>query len=116
MKRLFSFIALLLLLASCANKSNTFSPSKPLTETEMIDLLTDIQIIEADLTRRKSNGTNTAYLAEAYYEQLFEHHGITDSIFADSIFAENMRYYTERPAVLERIMDSVVARLTSAAL
>ncbi|MBR5911629.1 MAG: DUF4296 domain-containing protein [Bacteroidales bacterium] len=110
MKRLFSFIVLLLLLASCANKSNTFSPSKPLTETEMIDLLTDIQIIEADLTRRKSNGTNTAYLAEAYYEQLFEHHGITDSIFA-----ENMRYYTERPAVLERIMDSVVARLTSAA-
>ena len=76
----------------------------------MIDLLTDIQIIEADLTRRKSNGTNTAYLAEAYYEQLFEHHGITDSIFA-----KNMRYYTERPAVLERIMDSVVARLTSAA-
>ena len=110
MKRFVFIVFVLLLFSTCGNKSKTFVPDRLLTEQEMIDIMTDVQIIEADLTRRKSNGTNTAYLAEAYYEQLFEHHGITDSIFA-----ENMRYYTERPAVLERVMDSVVARLTSAA-
>ena len=95
-------------------------PERLLTEQEMIDVMTDVQIIEADLNYQKAqerevepNDTvevkkkDFVKLSRDYYSQLFEHYGITDSIFAD-----NIRYYTEHPAVLEKIMDSVMNRLT----
>jgi len=97
---------LLLLSASCANKSNNkYKPS--LTEQEMISILSDIQILEADLTLRKTNQQDITGLPQQYYDQLFEHYGITDSIFS-----ENLKYYTEHPNDLERLMDSVIQRLT----
>lgn len=93
-------------------------PDRLLTEQEMIDVMTDVQIIEADInyqkTREKEHGDSIPQkpvdfvrLSKSYYGQLFEHHGITDSIFA-----QNIKYYTERPALLETIMDSVTQRLT----
>ena len=82
-------------------------PSRLLTEQEMIDIMTDVQILEADMNYRKSNGKMIGDMPKEYYRQLFEHYGITDSIFS-----ENMRYYTYSPATIERIMDSVVQRLT----
>ena len=93
-------------------------PERLLTEQEMIDLMTDVQIIEADINYQKTQErehkdsipakpVDYFKLSRLYYDQLFEHHGITDSIFA-----QNIRYYTERPALLETIMDSVTQRLT----
>lgn len=85
-------------------------PSHLLTEQEMIAIMYDVQILEADMNYRKSNGELIDDMPKEYYRQLFEHYGITDSIFA-----ENMRYYTHDPAMMERIMDSVMERLTSLA-
>lgn len=91
-------------------------PDQLLTEREMIDIMTDVQIIEADLNYRKSQekeaGTEVVdirALSKSYYNQLFEHYGITDSIFS-----QNMKYYSEHPACLEMIMDSVMQRLADA--
>ena len=118
MKR-FAIIALFFVLAiACGRKDKGFMPERLLSEQEMIAVMTDVQIIEADINQQKSQERDTvmltaqdfAKLSRNYYNQLFEHYGITDSIFA-----QNMRYYTERPAVLERIMDSVLQRLTSEA-
>ena len=94
-------------------------PVRLLTEQEMIDVLTDVQIIEADINYQKNqerdqkeeDSTKIApkdyfKMSREYYDQLFAHYDITDSIFM-----QNMRYYTERPEVLERIMDSVTDRL-----
>ena len=93
-------------------------PDRLLTEQEMIELMTDVQIIEADINYKKtqerehkdsipSKPIDPVKLSRLYYNQLFGHYGITDTIFK-----QNIRYYTERPAVLEMIMDSVVQRLT----
>ena len=95
-------------------------PERLLNEKEMIDIMTDLQIIEADINyqkilEREQQEKDSVKIVpkdyinitREYYAQLFEHYGITDSIFS-----QNMRYYTERPAVLEKIMDSVVQRLT----
>ena len=95
-------------------------PERLLSEQEMIAIMTDVQIIEADInyqkTQEREQQENDSVkiipkdyvrMSRDYYTQLFEHYGITDSIFS-----QNMRYYTERPAVLEKIMDSVVQRLT----
>ena len=100
---------MLLFLAACGQKGEIVKPSRLLTEQEMMDIMTDVQIIEADINHRKSDGKKVAGMAESYYRQLFEHYGITDSIFN-----ENMQYYTHHPATLERIMDSVTQRLTRA--
>ena len=114
MKR-FLFITLLFVLVSaCAHKDKGFMPERLFSEQEMIDIMTDVQIIEADINYRKTQDreADNAFkdyrqLTQSYYDQLFEHYGITDSIFK-----QNIRYYTEQPVLLEKIMDSVVQRLT----
>ena len=73
----------------------------------MVDVLTDVQIMEGIIGFKKNANQKTAYIKEIGYDTLFAHYGITDSIFE-----ENVKYYNEaRPLVLERIMDSVVNRL-----
>lgn len=114
------FIIVFFVLATLMGcKDKGFVPDRLLTEQEMITIMTDVQIIETDINRQKTqererdpNDTTKVVpkdyvaIARDYYAQLFEHYGITDSIFE-----QNMRYYTERPADLERIMDSVLQRL-----
>ena len=114
MKRLVLISLLFVLVCGCAHKDKGFIPERVLSEHEMIDIMTDVQIIEADINYRKTqekeaDNTPMDYrqLTQSYYDQLFEHYGITDSVFS-----QNMRYYTERPDQLEKIMDSVFQRLT----
>ena len=78
-----------------------------LTEPQMVDVLTDVQIMEATISFKKNANQKTEYLRTIGYDTLFAHHGITDSIFRD-----NMAYYNEvEPQTLIRIVDSVEARL-----
>ena len=119
MKRLTCIILFLVLVTACGRKDKGFMPERLLTEREMIDVMTDVQIIEADINLQKSQeheltSSDTVKIvpkdyvrmSQEYYAQLFEHYGITDSIFE-----QNMRYYAERPETLEKIMDSVMQRL-----
>jgi len=107
MKRLTLISLLFVLVVACGHKDKSFKPERLLSEQEMVDIMTDVQILESDMNYRKSKGENIEGMAQSYYDQLFEHYSITDSVFQ-----QNIRYYTERPPVLERIMDSVVGRLT----
>ena len=120
MKRLALLSLLFVLVTACGRKDKGFMPERLLTEQEMIDIMTDVQIIEADINYQKAQEreqqekdsveiapNDYAKMSRSYYTQLFEHYCITDSIFS-----QNMRYYTERPVVLEKIMDSVMQRLT----
>ena len=120
MKRLTCIILFLVLVTACGHRDKNFIPERLLTEQEMIDVMTDVQIIEADINTQKSKELEQsdsiaiepkdyAKLSRDYYDQLFEHYGLTDSIFE-----QNIRYYTERPIVLEKIMDSVMQRLVKA--
>lgn len=113
MKRLVLISLLFVLVAACGHKDKGFMPERLLTESEMIDMMTDVQIIEADVNYRKTQVKEEGAqplefrnLTQSYYDQLYEHYGITDSIFS-----QNLRYYSERPEVLEKIMDSVMQRL-----
>ena len=119
MKRLSIIILcfVLVILSGCKDKG--FMPERLLTEEEMITIMDDVSIIEAEISyqkmqeRERDPNDTPAVAPKDYlkmskecYDQLFEHYGITDSIFE-----QNMRYYTERPEVLERIMDSTMQRL-----
>lgn len=94
-------------LTTCGSKETIVPPENLLSETQMIDILTDVQLIEGELNFRRSEGEDIQGRNNLYYTQLFEHYGINDSIFND-----NIRYYTEKPAILERITDSVYNRLS----
>ena len=120
MKRLALLLLLFVLATACGRRDKGFMPERMLSEQEMIAIMTDVQIIEADINYQKTlereqepNDTikiipkDYVKMSRDYYAQLFEHYGITDSIFV-----QNMKYYTERPEVLGRIMDSVMQRLT----
>jgi hypothetical protein len=120
MKRLVLLSLLFVLATACGRRDKGFMPERLLNEQEMIAIMTDVQIIEADINYQKTQEQEQkpddtikivpkdyVRMSRDYYDQLFEHYGITDSIFA-----QNMRYYTERPEVLGRIMDSVMQRLT----
>ncbi len=103
-------------LSACGHKDKGFMPERLLSEAEMIDIMTDVQIIEADINYQKTKEREAEEapkdykdLTQSYYDQLFAHYGITDSIFS-----QNMRYYTERPDQLEKIMDSVMQRFVRA--
>ena len=122
MKRLSIIILCFVLATACGHKDKGFKPDRLLTEEEMITIMADVQIIEAEINfqkqqeRERDPNDTTAItpkdylkMSREYYNQLFEHYGITDSILE-----QNMRYYTERPEVLERIMDSTMQRLIKA--
>lgn len=102
--RIWAMVALLVL-CSCGNRTKVKTPEVLLTEEQMIDVLTDSFLIEAELNQMKATGKDIQNLQAAYYEQLFEHYGITDSIFS-----QNLAYYSYQPPVLERVMDSVTNR------
>ena len=103
MRRCWVVVVLLLLAAmACSERDKVKKPKVFLEEPQMIDVMTDSYLIEAKLNQMKSEGTDVAQLQVSYYDQLFEHYGITDSIFE-----QNMYYYTHHPDILERILDSV---------
>ena len=110
MRKCWLVVALALtLLMACCNREKVRKPEVFLSEQQMIDVLTDAYLIEAELNHKKTVGENVNSLQRAYYDQLFEHYGITDSIFE-----ANMYYYSHDLATLERIMDSVNTRFVKA--
>lgn len=96
-------LGVLLALSSCGDGDKR--PKVFLDEPQMIDVLADAYLIEAQLNLMKSEGKEVSELQKTYYGQMFEHYGINDTIFED-----NMAYYTRHPAILERMMDSVTNR------
>ena len=78
-----------------------------LSEEQMVDVMTDVQIMEGIVSYKRNSNQKTAYLKTIGYDTLFSHYGITDSIFE-----ENIKYYNDvDPQTLIRIMDSVEVRL-----
>ena len=94
-------------MVSCDGKPKKSAPEVLLSEQQMVDVLTDVQIMEATISYKKNTNQKTTYLKTVGYDTLFSHHGINDSIFQ-----KNLRYYNDvEPQTLIRIMDSVEARL-----
>ncbi|MBQ3710484.1 MAG: DUF4296 domain-containing protein [Bacteroidales bacterium] len=107
MRKLFCIAVMALLaLSSCSSDKR---PEVFIEESQMIDILTDAYLLEARLNLMKSAGGDVSERQVDFYNQLFEHYGITDTIFE-----ENMNYYTHHPSILERMMDSVNNRFIKA--
>ncbi|MDO5342303.1 MAG: DUF4296 domain-containing protein [Bacteroidia bacterium] len=106
MRKIFVITAALFFLVGCGNQPEKTLPSVLLTESQMVDVMTDVQIMESVISYKRSVNGKTAYLKTRGFDTIFAHYGITDSIFK-----ENYDYYIEDPLVMARIMDSVIQRL-----
>lgn len=106
MRKILVITATLFFLAGCGNRPEKALPSVLLSESQMVDVMADVQIMESAISYKRSVNGKTAYLKTRGFDTIFAHYGITDSVFK-----ENYDYYLEDPSVMERIMDSVVARL-----
>lgn len=92
---------------SCSSEKKKDVPTVLLTEEQMVDVLTDVQLMESAIAYKKNINQPTEYLKTIGYDTLFSHYGITDSIFK-----VNVVYYNEvDPQTLIRIYDSVESHL-----
>ena len=105
--KFFSILFVVVLFFSCDSEKKRPAPTVLLTEPQMVDVMMDVQIMEATISYKKNVNQKTEYLKTVGYDTLFAHYGITDSIFK-----ENLTYYYDvEPQTLIRIVDSVEARL-----
>lgn len=94
---------------SCGNKQiKVTAPNVLLSEPQMVEIMTDVYILENAINHRRGKSISTNNLKTKGYEALFEHYGITDSVFY-----ENMDYYNDNPVVMKRVMDSVLVNFES---
>ena len=98
-------LSVLLLLMSCGGrKIEVTTPTVLLSETEMVDVMTDVYIMENAINHRRGKSMKISNLKTRGFDAVFTHYGINDSIFR-----ENIDYYNGTPVVMKRIMDSVHA-------
>ena len=107
MKKLLFLLFVICLFFSCSSEKKKQAPTVLLSETQMVDVLTDVQIMEAAIGYKKNINQPTEYLKTRGYDTIFAHYGITDSIFK----ANMVYYYDVEPLTLIRVYDSVEARL-----
>lgn len=103
------FVFCLLFLINACHKpgiGNT-EPVIVLPEEQMINIMTDAQLLEAGLNHKRNIGQSTTELKSLWYDELFKHYQITNGIFED-----NLNYYAEDPAKMEGILEEVLARLS----
>ena len=97
-------LSVLLLLVSCDDKqTKVTAPNVLLSEPQMVEIMTDVYILENAINHRRGKSISTNNLKTKGYEALFEHYGTTDSVFY-----ENVDYYNDNPVVMKRVMDSVL--------
>jgi len=108
MKRILGILFALFFLVGCGSRPEKAVPSVLLTESQMVDVMTDVQIIESAIAYKKSSNGKMEYLKTRGYDTVFAHYGINDSLFV-----ENFKYYSSDPAVMQRILDSVVVKITA---
>gem|GEM_PF-869777 len=99
-------IATAIMSGSCSHRKPDNPSTIAISQDKMTDMMFDVQILEAYLSNKRSAGQNINGLREILFDQLFEHHGVNDVIFA-----ENLDYYNSNIESMESIMKEVSRRI-----
>lgn len=99
-----TFILFLLIIASC--KSDNELPAGVLPEDKMVDLMVEMEIIQATLKYdAASEGLNPNYIKA--FNKVFESYNIDKDGFNNS-----MDYYCSEPLKVRKIYDKVIVKLS----
>ena len=106
--KLFFVFSFFFLLSSCyhVNESKPVVPDILLSSSQMVEILTEIQITEAGFSINK-NRIKAKELKPEYYDKILHQYGITIQQLK-----ENIDYYHDSPKVLEEIYEKVLANLS----
>ncbi len=108
MFKLFFLLILFLGVTACSkvNKSEVVIPEKLLSKTQMVEILTQIQIAEAGFSINK-NKLEANTLKPQSYNKILEQYSISTKQFK-----ENINYYYDSPVVMEDIYEQVLGKLS----
>ncbi len=103
------FILLLPMLFSCyhENQVTIEIPDHLLSEEEMVDIITDVQLVDGAITYRRSRRIEQKDFRKFAYEQIFTTYGINAKVLN-----ENLNYYNNNPKQMELIYENVLAKLS----
>ena len=106
--QLFLSLFVIMSFSSCynVNKSEVQTPNKLLTKSEMVKVLTEIQIAEAGFSINKYR-RNADSLKPEYYSSILNQNSITVKQFK-----ENINYYHHSPKIMEDIYELVLENLS----
>jgi len=97
-----------LISVSCTHNQSLPKPALLLSEKQMIDLLTDVHVIEASMNFRRNLGQSMDDRKTVFFDSLFKIYGITPELLE-----QNLRYYNENPDQMDRIYESVIEKLSA---
>ena len=105
----FLFLLIISSLFSCyhENQAEFKAPEHLLSEQEMVDVLTDVQLAEGAITYQRILRIEQQNFRESAYNQIFLTYGITAKILN-----ENINYYNNNPKQMELIYEQVLAKLS----
>ena len=110
MSRIFSFIFILIILTSCYNENKKVpeEPSHFLSEDELVEIMTDVQLAEAILSFDKSHkSAKKEDFKDSVYKVIFNKYNITAEQLTD-----NITYYNNDPKNMERLFEVVMSNLS----
>ena len=105
----FLVITLIFFLFSCKNNDTEDLVSVPhniIPTGQMVDIITDIQLVESTLTYKRKSGQNYKDYVNFYYDYIFEKYDITPEKFEESL-----DYYENHLKQFEKIYEEVIAKL-----
>jgi len=104
--RVLSIISIItLLLFSCQEKVVEAPP--PINKEQMVNIITDIQLVEAKLNYEKRDDVRKQKLTEKYYESVFSKYNISEEEFEESLY-----YYKKDIEALDQIYSDVITKLS----
>ncbi|MBR9859563.1 DUF4296 domain-containing protein [bacterium] len=105
MYRITFYSVLLVLLSACGN-SDPRIPSNVIPEEEMVDIIKDMQMLESMHKDIGLYGTEKRSISDTSYMIVFNKYEVKPSEFDSSL-----RFYTNNPKMMERIMEKVAGKL-----
>jgi len=103
------FVLLALLLSGCykVNKLEVKRPANLIPKEKMIDILTDMEIIQGAAVINRDRYLGYKNLQKSYYQVLYSHYHVTESQIRAS-----MDYYNNQGTEMANIYDKVMSKLT----
>jgi len=108
--RLFPLVMILLIGLSGCYKNNELQVIKPLDlipKDQMVQIFTDMQLIEATVEYDRMHGSDNKLMEKHYYQVLFQHYHVN----ARQI-RRNLDYYNSREELMESVYGGVLAKLS----
>jgi hypothetical protein len=109
--RYLALVVFIVIFTSCRSSKKNELPAglvadSILPETEMINVLADVHILEAALQAKSSKGTDIENMKRFYYPKLFSKYRISESRFR-----KNLEYYEEDPEHFSKMYENVVEQI-----